>query len=166
MVVLLLAGHGLLFPLHATQPVNPDAWVLPGDEEISESPDQYLGERVEIGGIVSETSPLTVQLTHVDYHVRVTGTELEPAVGDKIRVYGTLTGSRMITAENAFVVPQRGRWYAWGISFLAGLWVLSRLVRHWTIDRSTLGFQPRAKPLTLKRALRGEERIDRGGEDA
>jgi hypothetical protein len=65
-------------------------------------------------------------------------------------MYGKLTAPTAVRAINAFVVPLRGRLYAWAISFLAGLWVLSRLIRHWTMDRLTLAFRPTEEPLTAR----------------
>lgn len=166
-VVLLLAAHVALFPVFATQPVNQAAGVLPGEEEFLNSPDQYLGTQVETGGIVVDESPLTIQVetTRGTQQLQIWGFPANPAQGDKIRVAGTLRESTAIDAHNGFVVPQRGRWYAWGISFLAGLWVLTRLIRHWRTDRSTLGFVRRPRPLTI-RDIVGLPRPNKEGEDA
>ncbi|MFC6874552.1 hypothetical protein [Halobellus marinus] len=145
-----------LFPVFAVQPVNPDAWVLPDEEEFLEAPQEYLGDRVETQGIVRETAPIVIhtRTTSGTHRVTILRTSIDPDRGDKIRVYGTPTAPNTIQATNAFVVPPRGRWYAWGISFLAGLWVLARLIRQWTVDRSTLGFQPREEPLSVTELIR------------
>ena len=154
-VGLLLLVHVVLFPAYGAQPVNEDAWVLPGPDEFTATPDAYVGDRVATTGIVETTSPLVLRVTTTRGPQRITivGFAATPDVGDKVRVYGTLTEPGRIDAHNGFVVPQRGSWYAWGISFLAGLWVLARLLRHWTVDIKTLGFRPRAEPLTVSRVI-------------
>ena len=166
-VAVLLAAHVALFPAFAAQPVNQDAGVLPGEEEFLNSPDQYLGTQIETGGIVVEQSPLTIRVetTRRTEELHVRGLETTPEPDDKIRVAGTLREPTIIEAQRGFVVPQRGRWYAWGISFLAGLWVLARLVRHWRVEYATLGFVPRHRSLTI-RDIAWWTREDEGGDDA
>lgn len=155
LVCLLLLGQAALFPLYAVQPVNEDAWVLAGETEFLDDPDRYLEGPVESGGIVQETDPIVVRVDTREgmERVTITGATIEPELGDKVRVYGTLVAPATIDAQNAFVVPQQGRWYAWGISFLAGVWVLARLIRHWTVTWATLGFEPRTEPLTLRKGV-------------
>jgi hypothetical protein len=155
LVVVLLLGQSVLFPLYAQQPVNPDAGVYPRSGDFLENPDQYIGERVVTGGIVQQVSPIVIEVradqgTHL---LTITGTTLTPNIGDKLRVYGTLTGPRTIHSSNAFVVPRGGLWYTWVVSFLAGLWVLARLIRHWTVEWSRLSFSRRDTPLTVRRVV-------------
>lgn len=155
LVCLLLIGQAALFPLYAVQPVNEDAWVLADETEFLDDSDRYLDGPVESGGIVQDTDPVVIRVDTREgtERVTITGVTIEPEPGDKVRVYGTLVEPATIDAHTAFVVPQQGRWYAWGISFLAGLWVLARLIRHWTVTWSTLGFEPRAEPLTVRRGV-------------
>lgn len=155
LVCLLLLGQAALFPLYAVQPVNEDAWVLADETELLEDPNRYLDGPVESAGIVQGTNPVVIRVDTTEGTERVTivGAMIEPEPGDKVRVYGTLVETATIDAHTAFVVPQQGQWYAWGISFLAGLWVLARLIRHWTVTWLTLGFEPRAEPLTVRRGV-------------
>ena len=166
-VAVLLAGHIALFPVFATQPINQAAGVLAGEEEILDSPDHYIGTQVETGGIVVHESPLTIRVetTRGTQELQIRGFPATPTQGDKIRVAGTLREPTVIDTHNGFVVPQRGRWYAWGISFLSGLWVLTRLIRQWRTDRSTLGFGRRPRPLTI-RDIVDWLRPNKEGEDA
>lgn len=155
LICLLLLGQAALFPLYAVQPVNEDAWELADETEFLDDPDRYLDGPVESGGIVQDADPVVIRVDTTDRTERVTITAatIEPELGDKVRVYGTLVEPATIDAHTAFVVPQQGRWYAWGISFLAGLWVLARLIRHWTVEWSTLGFEPRTEPLTVRKGV-------------
>lgn len=165
-IVVLLGLQAVLFPLYAVQPVNDAAGVLPDENEFLVSPDEYLGERVVSGGIVQQTDPIVIQVQARSgtQEVTIHETDISPAIGDKVRVTGILSNARTIRAQTAFVVPPSGRWYAWGISFLAGLWVLCRLIRHWRVDRTTLAFEPRAAPLSARTILRWIQ--PGGGNDA
>jgi hypothetical protein len=78
-------------------------------------------------------------------------------------VFGVVSPDRTIGAENAFVVPAVGPLYARGISFLAGLWVLFRVVRRFRFDRTELGLVRRERPLPV-RSLVGRGRSSAGGE--
>jgi len=138
--VLLCALAGLAV-LHGTQPTNPDAGVYPDTEELVTDPDRYVGERVTAYGVVDA--------------------DVDAEPGDRFRVYGVLEAPGRVRAIEAFTVPPRGLWYAIGISFLAGLWVLARLVAHWTVDPRRLALHPRERPLTAGRLLeRARSRLE------
>jgi len=151
-ISILLAGQMVLLPLFAQQPVNQEAGVFPSENEFIVSSDRYIGERVVTGGVVKEISPIVIQIdtTQGKHRVSISGSELNAKRGDKIRVFGILTTPKTIRALNAFVVPQSGLWYTWTISFLAGLWVLLRLIRHWTINIPRLSFHPRKEPIVVR----------------
>lgn len=150
-VALLLGTHLAMFPLYAQQPVDPEAGVYPDEDAFVTDPDRYLGESVTTGGTVRQLDPLVIAVDTPRgvRELTVTGTDLSPSIGDRVRVFGTLATPLTIESTGAFVVPPSGLWYAWGISFIAGLWVLARLVSHWTVDRTRLAFVPREEPLTL-----------------
>jgi len=162
-VLCLLAVQVSLFPLYAQQPIDPAEHVYPEGPDVASDPAAYIGERVEITGIVQRTEPLVVRVETAEgsMTVMVANHGLSPERGAKVRVFGTLTAAGELRATDGFVVPQRGRWYAWGISFLAGLWVLYRLVVHWRVKAATLGFVPRETPATIRALL---ERITPGAE--
>jgi hypothetical protein len=155
-VLLVLAVHILLFPVYAAQPVNPDAGVFPGNDDVIETPDRYVGDRVTVSGDVRQTEPLTISVDAKGDTIRVTITDADasPASGDFLRVYGFLEGPQEISAIETLVVPSSGRWYAWTVSALAGLWVLARLLAHWRVDTDTLAFEPRDRARSLLGTLR------------
>lgn len=145
----------MLFPMYAQQPVNSDAGVFPETREFIESPAEYTGERVVTEGIVQQQSPIVIEAetTEGTHNLTVTGTSLSPSPGDKFRVQGTLVAPRTINSHTAFVVPPSGLWYTWGISFLAGIWVLLRLIRQWKISSSPLCVSRRDTPLTARQVF-------------
>ena len=151
-ILLLLTALAVLCPLYAQQPVNPELGVYPDDDEFGESPEQYIGDTVVIGGIVQQVSPLIIKIetTQGPREITIVDSALRPELGDKVRVFGILTAAGAVRSLNGFVVPQGGLWYTWSISFLAGLWVLTRLIRHWTVDWTQIQFQRRDTPISLR----------------
>lgn len=168
-VLLLLAALFGLVVWHGTLEPAPEAGAYPGSEELGEEYDRYLGEEVSVGGRVVETDPVVIKAEYgVDESIRlmVVGldADVEAEEGAFLRVFGVVEPDRTVQASNAFAVPSGGQWYAWGVSFLAGLWVLVRIVRRFRFDREAWGLVPRERPLTVD-SLRGGER-SRGGGDA
>jgi hypothetical protein len=161
-IVLLLAVQAALVPMYATQPVNPDAGVFATGERFTENPDEYVGTRVVAEGRVLQTAPtvIRVETSQGVHRLTVVDSSLSPTDGDKLRVYGVLAQPNMVRSIHAFVVPQSGLWYTWGVSFLAGLWVLARLIRHWRLDSTRLCFSPRETPLSVRRLLRGRREAE------
>jgi len=153
LLVLLSALFGLVV-WHGTLDPAPDAWDLPGQEHVATDGDRYVGERVSVEGRTRGTDPVVIAADYgVDSEIRLRVVGLDADVsgqaGDSLRVYGIFEGDRTVRSLNAFVVPTWGAWYTWSISFLSGLWVLGRIVRHWRIDRDPPGLARREQPLTL-----------------
>lgn len=144
---------------------DPAAWALPGEEELATDYDRYVGERVAVGGTVASVEPVVIVAGYgVDGELRlaVDGVPTDSvAVGDSLRVYGVARADGSIGALNAVAVPRWGYWYMYPASFLAGLWVLGRIVRHWRLEE--WGLVPRARPLRAwdrVRSLVGREAED------
>jgi len=133
----LLVGYGSLGPGD-----------YPSEEFHGPDPESYVGERVSVAGTVQATDPLRIEVTYgTDGRAEyvVTGLEVGAERGELLRVAGRLTGPRTVEAENGFTVPRSGLWYTWGISFLAGLWVIARILRHWGFDREAIALVPRTR---------------------
>jgi hypothetical protein len=120
----------------------------PDNAVVAEDTESVVGEDVAVVGRVVDTDPLTISVGSDGERreLRLTGTSVTADRGDTVRAFGTLTDTSTLAVEGAFAVPPRGHYYAWGISFLAGLWVLGRLLRHSRLDRGTLAL-----------AIRGDE---------
>ncbi|MUV88820.1 hypothetical protein GJ629_02045 [Halapricum sp. CBA1109] len=137
--VLLGALFGLVVWYGTLQPA-PGLGAYPDNSEFVADTEPYVGEQVTLTGTVVATDPLTVAVSD-GQHTRelvVTGVSVTVESGETLRAFGTLTDRSTLRAESGFGVPPSGHYYAWTISFLAGLWVLARLVRHSRIDRGTL----------------------------
>jgi hypothetical protein len=158
----------------------PERNVYPDHRDLADDYDRYVGDRVVVSGEVVSTEPLVVSASdgrggEIEY--RIVRTSKQPAIGERLRVFGRATPDRMIAARDGFVVDEAGPLYAYGASALAGGWVLGRIVRHWRLDAEN-GLVRRAEPLwvpvgTSRRATDSEgttgerrEDGDREGDDA
>lgn len=132
----------------------------PTVDHLATTGDAYVGQPVHVSGTVVRTDPVVVaaryeRWTGERYRTgvlgfTVTGLTTPVAPGQALQVYGTLTAEGTIRARNGVVVPFRNIGFMYGVSALAGLWVLVRLVRGWTVDWTTLAVEPRrGPPVTL-----------------
>jgi hypothetical protein len=124
--------------------------------ELAGAGDDPVGETVVVTGTVIDTNPVRVRIDRVprSESVAVRGVGQQVNVRDHIQVRGRVTGHRTVRANRAIVVPWWGQWYAWSISFLAGLWVLGRVGRQWTFDSKSLSLVLRTRD---ERAAREED---------
>lgn len=166
-ISLLAVLFGLCVLYGALEP-DPSVGAYPDGSELGTDYDRYVGERVSVGGEIVDTDPVVIEVEYgVDEVIRLRVVELDNSVGvaegDYLRVYGVVEPDRTVRALNVFVVPQTGRWYTWSVSFLAGLWVLGRLVRHWQFDREAWVLCRRDRPLRAPAWLRSRpiEEADR-----
>lgn len=158
--VLLAVLFGLLVWYGSLGPA-PALGNYPSEEHFGPHPDRYVGDRVATTGRVVATDPVRIEVRYgADRRATyaVTGLDGSVAPGRRLRVFGRLVDPETVEAENAFTVPDSGLWYAWGISFFAGLWTLSRIVRHWRIDREGIALVARERPA-------GPPVVDGGADD-
>lgn len=166
-VVVLLSAQAALVPLYATQPVNPEMGVFPTEEDFVWSEEVYIDEEVTTAGVVQSTEPLVVRgrTGERSYRVVVTDSGSSAGVGDTVWVFGVLNKPHNINPIDVHTIPRSGYWYSLSISFVAGLWVLFRLSRHWRFDTDTLSVQPREDSHFLESIAESSRRGD-GERDA
>lgn len=154
-VVALLAVLFGLCVWFGTLAPAPEVGAYPDSDDIGPSPADYVGAEVQISGRVVATDPVVVALSYGAETRSVTVTDVSHPVteGDVLMLFGTLTDSETIRASNSFAVPPSGAMYTYSISFLAGLWVLVRLVRQWRFDLRN-GLVRRTRTLRPVRRLR------------
>jgi len=120
---------------------------FPDGDEVGPTPEAYVGERVSLSGTVVATDPAVVEVEYgVDgtRTVTVTGVGATVDRGDSLRAFGTLTDGSTLSADRTVVREPWELRYMYGVSFLAGLWVLGRTLRRWRVDADRLAFVPRA----------------------
>ncbi len=148
-LLLLVALAGLLV-WAGTAELASTAEGYPDTEAVTQSPDQYVGERVTIAGTVVDTEPLTIEAEPAPGETRTFVVESDagdPETGEYYRVFGTLQSADHIDAATTI---DREPWelqYMYAVSFLGGLWVLGRLANGWTIDTTSWTLVPRTDPL-------------------
>lgn len=123
----------------------------PDEDQLATDADRYLGAQVTVSGRVVATDPVTIRAevgADETMHLTITDLASTPTVGAQFRVYGIVEDHRTVRARNAVAVPRWGHWYTWSVSFLAGLWVLARILRHWRLDPTDWTLQPRETPWT------------------
>lgn len=154
LILILLLGLSSLFVWGGIdRPPAPQLGIYPEAEEVAQQPSQYQNEQITIHGRVISTDPVIVRaeyeadsgLKSIDLQIADIGTDVTR--GDKLQIFGTLIDAQTIRATNIVVFSEIGRWYTWLISFIAGLWVLVRIINRWTIDLRTGAFSPRSDPL-------------------
>jgi hypothetical protein len=144
-------SRGLLVWFGSLGPA-PALGAYPGEDDLGHDYDAYVGEDVSVSGRVVDTAPTTIVAEYgAGDQMRVTVTNLatDPSEGDALRVYGVARPGQTIRAIDSYAVPPSGHLYTYLISFIAGVWVLGRLVRYWRIDTTDWTLTPRDTPLTL-----------------
>jgi hypothetical protein len=148
-VAVLLAQFGLLLwggvALDRTN--SPENHLYPNEYALTLDYDAYVGERAEVRAEVVSTDPLVIErgFLYQDFRARVVGLDLDASPGDTVEVFGVVEEDATIRAIDGFVVPEGSNTYAYVVSGLAGLWVLGRIVRGWTLstERGNVGLRPR-----------------------
>lgn len=125
---------------------SPAANSYANQDEWAQTPGQYIGEEVEVSGIVTSTDPYTISTDFgIDGTMQVTveGVENDITKGEELSAFGTLTDNRHLIAHRT---SHRNQWeteYMYLISALGVLWVVRRIFQGWTVNRSQLGIEPR-----------------------
>lgn len=158
LVLLLGALFGLMVWRGSLEP-DPAVWALPGPEQLGTDYGRYLGDRVAVWGQVVRTDPVVIRAQYgVDRVIRLQLVGLDDSLqvteGMRLNVYGVVEPDNTIRALNVVRIPAWGVTYTLSISFLAGLWVLGRIVRHWTVDTRDWTLRRRSAPLRIRSWLR------------
>jgi hypothetical protein len=158
---LLLATLFGLCVWYGTYGVAPGLGAYPTDQAVVSTPAKYVGDAVTLSGIVVGTDPVEMRIVGdgTQRTLTVTGVDTPVERGDQLRVFGHLVDEDTVRVTNAFTVPPSGFLYSYLVSFVAGLWVLARLLTQWRLD-STGGLvrRPDAPTLAgLRRRLGGDD---------
>ncbi|WP_042665023.1 hypothetical protein [Haloferax sp. ATB1] len=150
-LVLLGCLFGLMVWFGSLAP-TPEVGAYPGSEELGTDYDAWVGDQVSLTGTVTDTNPLTISAEYgagEHVRVRVTNAAVDAQQGDSLSVYGVVEPDRTIRSLNAYTVSPANYLYMYAVSFLAGLWVLGRIIRSWRLDE-TWSLVPRETPLGIR----------------
>jgi len=171
-VVLLGALVALALRFGTVQP-NPRLGYFPTGDHLAVAYDGYVGERVQVSGTVARVDPVVLTVDYAGWvdgryrtgtsRLRVVGLDRPVAEGQALQVYGVVRPDRTIRAAASVVAPVGNQVYMYVVSFLAGLWVLARLVRGWTVAWDEFALRRRPRPVPVAEAV--AERLRTGGSD-
>lgn len=132
-LVVLLFGLAIWFGSLGPAPALGD---YPDPSDLGAQYDRYLGDRATVSDVVRTTDPVTIHPTYGagdSLVLEITDLPFTVNEGDTLRVFGVVEPEHTIRTIHAFTVPRSGLLYTWSISFVAGLWVLGRLLRQWRL---------------------------------
>lgn len=130
----------------------PEVGAYPDEDQLGTDYDSWVGKEASLTGTVVDTDPLTIVAeygTDSQIRLRISDTAVDARQGDRLAVFGVVEPNHTVRALNAYTIPPANYLYMYVVSFLAGLWVLGRLVRTWRLDWETWSLVPRITPLTL-----------------
>jgi hypothetical protein len=162
LVAVLLVGLFGLCLWYGTYGIAPNLGAYPTEQAVGPFSEEYVGDQVVLAGTVVGTDPVEIRIGYGGGHRTITVTDLSAPVqrGDQLRVFGTLVDSDTVRTTNGFTVPPENYLYTYTVSFVAGLWVLTRLVGQWRL--APTGLVRRHAP----RGLDGFARRLTGDDDA
>lgn len=174
-LVLLLGVYvGLMLWFGTVQP-DPRLGYYAGNDEVVVDADSYVGEPVQVSGTVVETDPVVIFVEYDTWdgnryrsggaRFQVTGAVESMTRGQAVQIYGTVQPDGTIRALRSVVVPVHDFLYMYTVSFLAGLWVLARIARGWTVVPSEFALRRRSRPIRVVDAVRRRVRAE-GSADA
>lgn len=146
LVLLVVGGQIGLLVWYGSLGPAPEAGAYPDAGDLATDYEAYVGERVSLRGTVVGTDPVVVETagaTGLTLTVRaLSGTA---AVGETLRVFAVVEPDGTLRAIDGVLVARPSLRYTYVVSFVAGLWALARLVRHWRVDGAQRALVPRAE---------------------
>lgn len=152
-ILALLCLLGTLLVWAGTVPPNVDQHRYPGNEQLVENYDAYVGSQAQVGGTVVQTDPVVLELTHYKSTREVIVRDVPQPVqaGDRIVVFGEVQPNSVIDSRT---ITTREPWeatYMYLISFIGGLWVLAGLIHGWRLDWDRWTIVPRENRIWTER---------------
>ncbi len=138
---------------------DPDKGNYPGSEQLIEDYDRYVGKKAEITGEVIDKDPIKIEIEHGNKKagLTITGTNEDVEKGDRLTVFGTVKQNHTIESENSFSVPFLNYIYMYGISGIAAVWILIRIIKQWKWSKERSRLEKREEPIPLKQIFKGGE---------
>ncbi|WP_254531734.1 hypothetical protein [Natrinema gelatinilyticum] len=169
-IVLLAALLGLVYWTGATG-VEPLERGYPDEVDVTQNREAYVGDRVALGGIVVETDPVVIatqrsgygRFTVVGAHETLQHSSVTLETGDRVTAFGTLEDESTLVADRTVTDRLRDTLYMVVVSFVAGCWVLGRLVRRWRLDVDRFALVPRSTSPTDGGRRNADRSVAQGG---
>lgn len=143
-VPLLLVGQLLLgVGFSATYPDPSHPQYYPGASDLTDDYDAFVGDRVALGGTVVSMDPVTVRAGTLRLTLSRGRGTVGLETGDRVELLGVVKPGHSISPVSIVRYPPDRLLRTYVVSFVAGLLVLFRLLRHWQPDGRRLVLRPR-----------------------
>lgn len=143
-VPLLLVGQLLLgVGFSATYPDPSHPHYYPGSADLRQDYEAFVGDRVALTGTVVSVEPATVRAGGLQLTLSPDGETATLEPGDRVELLGVAEAGRTVRPISVVRYPPDRLLRTYAISFVAGLLVLFRLLRHWRPDGRSLTLRPR-----------------------
>lgn len=158
-VLCLVLVLGSVCLLYGGQTAVQSGAALPQADDLGYDAERYVGTAVEVSGIVINTDPVVIGAQYNYYAagerhggfftLTLRGITIDLAERQVVQVYGVLESPDALAVQNLVVIPARNLLYMYAVSFVAGLWVLWRLLAHWRLDPASFAITKRSTPIRL-----------------
>lgn len=150
LVAVVLVGLALAGGVHYDA-VEADHWPYPTADQVSDDPDQYVGEQVILFGTVVSVDPVTetarIEVTSHSgpFTMHIQSFQAPVEIGGVVQVYGTIESDHTLVASSVVIVEETpaDRRFKYGVSVLGPLLALAAFFRYWRVEWSTMTFEPR-----------------------
>ncbi len=117
------------FVYYGSQSPRPEYGNYPGEEHLIKDYQSYINEKVNVGGRVVETEPLTIEVKYGRDTMELTilNATVSPEEGDRLSVYGVMKEGGSLEAINSVNRPKLNFYYMYVVSVLAAIWVAYRI---------------------------------------
>jgi hypothetical protein len=144
-VVVLLAGLVGLAVWFGSLGPAPAVGAYPQAEALGSDYDRYVGQRAAVAGTIVATDPPVLEAADEDgqpVRYRLAGVEQPLQRDDGFWGFFLVEPDHTLRVERGIRFTAADHAYARGISLLAGLWVLARVLRDWRVDHDAAGLVP------------------------
>ena len=136
-IIVLFVAAGCCLVWYGTLQPAPSLGVPPDNDDVIDTYNRYVGEKIVVDGTVTSTDPLVIQVSMSDgrsTELTVDSAGVTVERGDNLAVYGRLHPDNSINAQNTVRKPGAAYLRTRIVSLIAVLWVLARALRHWQVD--------------------------------
>jgi len=144
LIVLIAVLVGLLV-LAGTVDPDPRENRYPGGSDLVTNYETHVGHQASVSGTVVSTDPVIIEISKgvETAHLNVENYDRPVTEGKTLGVFGTVQPEATITAQRGYTREPWEEYYMYLVSFLAGLWVLARIVTGWRLDTDTWTITPK-----------------------
>lgn len=120
----------------------PEQHYYPDDQDLAADYDSHAGQYATVSGTVVATDPVVIE-TGDGIELTIQNAERLVTDSHQLRAFGVVQPDHTIAADATLTREPWETTYMYVVSALAGLWVLTRLIRGWYFSTAEWAFVPR-----------------------